>query len=214
MTCRSGSVRFFTIRADARPNRSGSSGLYPSVTISAAPAAVRLGAAGMRETAVGPKVLQRAEFERFFAAEYAGLARYCWSLVRNREQAEDLAQEACSLLLGKWSSVQDPKGYAYQVATNLVRRAWRVQALDRRRLHQLGNETADRTPDATQVLVLRDALSRIPRRHRDVVLLHYYAGLSVSEVALAVGRPQGTVKRQLSEARERLLAQLGTEDES
>lgn len=57
-----------------------------------------------------------------------------------------------------------------------------------------------------------DALSRIPRRHRDVVLLHYYAGLSVAEVALAVDRPQGTVKRQLSEARGQLLAQLGMEE--
>jgi RNA polymerase sigma-70 factor (ECF subfamily) len=161
---------------------------------------------------VARKAQQQAEFERFFAVEYPQLARYCWSLVRNREQAEDLAQEACSLLLGKWNSVQDPTSYAYQIATNLVRRAWRTQALDRRRLSQLGRESVDRTPDATQVLVLRDALSRIPRRHRDVVLLHYYAGLSVSEVALAVGRPQGTVKRQLSEARERLLAQLGMED--
>jgi RNA polymerase sigma-70 factor (ECF subfamily) len=199
-----------------RPNRSAGWCLYPSVTISAAPAAVTLGAAGVREAVADQrftrKAQQQAEFERFFAAEYPRLARYCWSLVRNREQAEDLAQEACSLLLGKWNSVQDPTSYAYQIATNLVRRAWRTQALDRRRLSQLGHESVDRTPDATQVLILRDALSRIPRRHRDVVLLHYYAGLSVSEVALAVGRPQGTVKRQLSEARERLLAQLGMED--
>lgn len=178
------------------------------MTISAAPAAVTLGAAGVREAAVQ----QQAEFERFFVSEYPGLARYCWSLVRNREQAEDLAQEACSLVLGRWNHVQDPTSYAYQVATNLVRRAWRKEALDRRRLAQLQREATDRTPDATQVLILRDALSRIPRRHRDVVLLHYYAGLSVTEVALAVGRPQGTVKRQLSEARERLLAQLGMEE--
>ena len=83
--------------------------------------------------------------------------------------------------------------------------------LDRRRLVQLGREAVDRTPDATLAIELRDAMSRIPRRHRDVVLLHYYAGLSVPEVALAVGRPAGTVKRQLSEARERLSAQLGRE---
>jgi RNA polymerase sigma-70 factor (ECF subfamily) len=153
-----------------------------------------------------------AEFEAFFVAEYPRLARYCWSLVRNREQAEDLAQEACSLVLGRWKHIQDPTGYAYQVATNLVRRSWRRDALDRRRLSQLQREATDRTPDATAVLVLRDALGRIPRRHRDVVLLHYYAGLSVAEVALAVDRPQGTVKRQLSEARERLLAQLNQED--
>jgi RNA polymerase sigma-70 factor (ECF subfamily) len=178
------------------------------VTISAAPAAATVRARRVREAAVQ----QRAEFERFFATEYPRLARYCWSLVRNREQAEDLAQEACSLVLGRWNRVQDPTSYAYQVATNLVRRSWRRDALDRRRLSQLQREFSDRTPDATLVLVLRDALARIPRRHRDVVLLHYYAGLSVAEVAVAVGRPQGTIKRQLSEARERLLGQLQMEE--
>src|SRR4051812_23593627 len=148
------------------------------------------------------------EFEAFFMAEYAGVARYCWSLVRQREQAEDVAQEAFSLVLGKWKSIQDPRGYVYKVATNLVRRSWTRQALDRRRHDQLIEDLATESPDAAQVLVLRDALARIPRRHRDVVLLHYYAGFSTAEVALAVGRPQGTVKRHLSEARALLTEQL------
>jgi RNA polymerase sigma-70 factor (ECF subfamily) len=143
-----------------------------------------------------------AEFEAFFLTEYAGVARYCWSLVRQREQAEDLAQEAFSLVLGKWQSIQDPRGYVYKVATNLVRRSWT------RRHDQLIEDLASESPDAAQVLVLRDALARIPRRHRDVVLLHYYAGFSTAEVALAVGRPQGTVKRHLSEARALLTEQL------
>jgi RNA polymerase sigma-70 factor (ECF subfamily) len=44
-------------------------------------------------------------------------------------------------------------------------------------------------------------VGRLPDRLRDVVLLHYYADLPVGEVATAVRRPPGTVKRQLSEAR-------------
>ena len=161
------------------------------------------GAVGTERSAPG--------FDAFFAAEYPRLARYCWALVRDREQAEDLAQEACSLLLGKWDRVQDPTAYAYRIATNLVRRSWRRQALDRRRLVQLQVEAAQHAPDSTQALLLRDALARIPRRHRDVVLLHYYAGFSVAEVGVAVGRPAGTVKRQLSEARSLLELQLRRE---
>jgi RNA polymerase sigma-70 factor (ECF subfamily) len=175
----------------------------PSVTSIAPPMALDLTGG----STVVPNAVT-AEFEDFFLAEYAGVARYCWSLVRQREQAEDLAQEAFSLVLGKWNSVQDPRGYVYKVATNLVRRAWTRQALDRRRHDQLCEDLASESPDAAQVLVLRDALARIPRRHRDVVLLHYYAGFSTAEVALAVGRPQGTVKRHLSEARALLTEQL------
>ena len=159
----------------------------------------------------GRKAERADGFEAFFAREYPGLARYCWALLRDSEQAEDVAQEACSLLLGRWSRVQDPTAYVYQVATNLVRRAWRKQALDRRRLAQLQASAADASPDSTHSLVLRDALSRIPRRHRDVVLLHYYAGFPVLDVAVALGRPAGTVKRQLLEARSLLQAQLREE---
>jgi RNA polymerase sigma-70 factor (ECF subfamily) len=175
------------------------------VTVTVAPGALTQGAMGVR----GADDVKQGEFEAFFSAEYPRLTRYCGSLIRNREQAEDLAQEAFSLLLARWSHVRDPTSYLYRVATNLVRRSWRRSALDRRRLLDLQRNVESTTPDATQELVLRDALSRIPRRHRDVVLLHYYAGLSVAEVALAVERPRGTVLRQLSEARERLLVQLG-----
>jgi RNA polymerase sigma-70 factor (ECF subfamily) len=38
-------------------------------------------------------------------------------------------------------------------------------------------------------------------RLREVVLLHYYADLPVAEVAAAIHRPVGTVKRRLHEAR-------------
>jgi RNA polymerase sigma-70 factor (ECF subfamily) len=36
------------------------------------------------------------------------------------------------------------------------------------------------------------------------VLLHYYADLTIAEVARAVRRPEGTVKRLLFDARSRL----------
>ncbi len=44
-------------------------------------------------------------------------------------------------------------------------------------------------------------MERLPGHLRDVVLLHYYADLPVEEVARALRRPVGTVKRRLSDAR-------------
>jgi RNA polymerase sigma-70 factor (ECF subfamily) len=52
---------------------------------------------------------------------------------------------------------------------------------------------------------------RLPTRLRDVVLLHYWADLSVADVGQALGRPSGSVKRQLAEARA-LLAVVTVDD--
>lgn len=141
------------------------------------------------------------EFDAFYAAEYPGLAGYCFSLVHDRELAHDLAQEAFTRMLSRLSRVEDPRAYLYGVATNLVRRAWRRRAQDREAVGALAQEPRAEQPSAEGAVVVRGAVEALPRRLRDVVLLHYWADLTVEAVAAAVGRPAGTVKRQLSEAR-------------
>jgi RNA polymerase sigma-70 factor (ECF subfamily) len=48
------------------------------------------------------------------------------------------------------------------------------------------------------------AVVKLPEAERQVVMLRYFAGHSVSEVAEAVGRSIGTVTKQLSRAHKRL----------
>ena len=50
------------------------------------------------------------------------------------------------------------------------------------------------------------ALGRLPLSLRVPVVLRYYADLSERDIALAIGRRQGTVKSRLHEARRRLAA--------
>jgi len=149
------------------------------------------------------------EFSDFYTAHYARLADYCWSLLHDRELAHDLAQEAFARMVARWRRIDDPPAYLYRVATNLVRRAWRTRASDRSMIDAVAAASPDEQPgpDAERVSV-KAAVDALPRRLRDVVLLHYYADLSVDAVASAVGRPAGTVKRQLSEARVLLATQL------
>lgn len=148
----------------------------------------------------------QARFELLFAQEYPGLARYCWSLTRSREAADDLAQEAFAILLRRWSVAVEPRAYLYRCATNLVRQGWRVEQRDRRRIEQLAERISE--TDATVAVHIRQAVRSLPQRLQDVVLLFYFADLSVAETAAAVGRPEGTVKRQLSDARSLLSLEL------
>ena len=59
---------------------------------------------------------------------------------------------------------------------------------------------------------LRDLVERLPDRMRAPVLLHYYADMSIDEVAAALHRPPGTIKRTLSDARSKLHTWLEDEE--
>ena len=56
---------------------------------------------------------------------------------------------------------------------------------------------------------VRLAISALSREHRQVILLRYFADLSVPEIGRAIGCRQGTVKSRLSRAIRRLQNELG-----
>jgi RNA polymerase sigma-70 factor (ECF subfamily) len=57
---------------------------------------------------------------------------------------------------------------------------------------------------------MRRALRRLPRPHREVIVLREFEGLSYCEIADIVNCPAGTVWSRLERARQRLRLMLGT----
>jgi len=137
-----------------------------------------------------------------WSAHYAPLAGWCASLVGDRDAAHDIAAEAFARLLSKWFTVRDPKGYLYVTASNLVRDRWRREQRDRKLQTRLEETTPVSSPACDPWM--RDLVERLPERLRTPVLLRYYADMSVAEVAAALRKPEGTVKRMLHDARNRL----------
>ena len=145
-------------------------------------------------------------FDRFYAETFGLLASYAWSLVGERATAEDLAQEAMARVYARWFVLREPQPYAFRIVTNLARDRWRRSKHEQAALRDL--LAADAAPADRSVL---DAVERLPEHLRDVVLLHYYADLPVDDVARALRRPAGTVKRRLHEARAHLAETLRSE---
>src|SRR5258708_2398588 len=71
---------------------------------------------------------------------------------------------------------------------------------------------ADPACHPAQDVDVRALIEALPARLRSAFLLHYYAGFAVREVAVMLGRPEGTVKADLYHARARLKAALGDSD--
>ncbi len=62
--------------------------------------------------------------------------------------------------------------------------------------------------------LLREKIAGLSKIYREIVIYHYYDGLSVKEIAKKLGIPLGTVTWRLSEARNKLKKECGTMLES
>ncbi|GAA2329923.1 RNA polymerase sigma factor [Dactylosporangium salmoneum] len=167
---------------------------------------------GLREA--GRSVVHEDARRDFFEANYDRLAGWVRRQVDDDETAHDIAAEAFTRLLSRWSDSYDPHAYLYKVAVNLLRDHWR-RALRERRAFALA--AADQRDDAdgrpSHGGDLRVMLAPLPEHQRVALLLHYLAGFSVREVSAIIGRPEGTVKSDLYQARARIRAELDGSDD-
>jgi RNA polymerase sigma-70 factor, ECF subfamily len=155
------------------------------------------------------------EFARFFARYYPRIVAVLDLAIRDRELAEDAAQEAFARALERWSRVREmdrPDGWIYVTAMNVARRARRDRAQGASSSAEVELSTDLSEGAATRVLV-RDLVLTLSPRQRQAVVLRYAAGLSVQEVADAMGCALGTVKATLHHALENMRVEMGGSDE-
>jgi RNA polymerase sigma-70 factor (ECF subfamily) len=146
-------------------------------------------------------------------ADSSNLAfRVAYSVLRHREDAEDVAQEAFARAHREFGTLRDRDRFRAWLA----RMTWRL-ALDHRRGHKrrLAREDRAARPDvapshegdalaAERSARLWEAIDALPERLRMVVVLASIEEHSVKDVAAMVGAPEGTVKSRLFEARQKL----------
>ncbi|MCI0635138.1 MAG: RNA polymerase sigma factor [Actinobacteria bacterium] len=129
----------------------------------------------------------------------AAVALVCGS----RPAAEDAVQEA---LLRAWQrseqgeEIESLNAWVTTVALNQARSGLRRVLAERRARSRLGHEAATGTQTGERIDVER-ALSTLPRRQREAVVLRYYLQLDTREVAAALRVNEGTVKSTLFRAR-------------
>lgn len=153
-------------------------------------------------------------FEALYRAQRLAMVRLAAFLVDDPGLAEDVAQDAFAALHARWHHVRDPHSalpYLRRAVVNNSRSVLRRRRTARRYLWP----HADPTPGADQDVVaadehrrLRDALARLPRRQREVLVLRYWADLSEAEIAGTLGVSAGTVKSSASRGLDALEAAM------
>jgi RNA polymerase sigma-70 factor, ECF subfamily len=154
-----------------------------------------------------------AAAEELFSSAYPRLAGWVRRLVDDDETAHEIASEAFTRLLARWSTLDNPQSYLYMIATNLIRDHWRKTERERRAIRSVtAGASRDPVSHPVQDVDVRNLIQALPQRMRNAFLLHYYAGFGIREVAALLGRPEGTIKADLFQARTRLKATLGEAD--
>jgi RNA polymerase sigma-70 factor (ECF subfamily) len=148
-------------------------------------------------------------FDDFYAANFVGLTTQLYAYFGDRQEAQDVVQEAFCRALTRWrqiSAYEDPVAWVRRVAWNLatsqVRRHRVLTALRRR---QRPEHTPPPDPDR---VALATAMAKLPPALRQAMVLHYLADLPVAAIAANLNVPVGTVKSWLSRGRTALAAEL------
>jgi DNA-directed RNA polymerase specialized sigma24 family protein len=145
----------------------------------------------------------RDAFVELCRDEYAAVVRSAYLITGSREDALDLAQETFARAYEQWRTVSQmdrPAAWLQRVVANLAISSHRRRRLAARKLAMVPRESPVRLDDSSSFTGL-DALTPAQRA---VIVLRYYADLSVDQTASALGKRPGTVRALSSQALGRL----------
>ncbi|TQF03127.1 SigE family RNA polymerase sigma factor [Kitasatospora acidiphila] len=155
-----------------------------------------------------------SDFTAFAEANVTRLRQIAYLMCRDWHLAQDLTQTTLTKMYVRWNKIgRDPNADPFRYARKVLLTA----LLDHRRLRSSTELTMDQLPEqshgaadpsATR-LTLLDALARLPRRDRAIVLLRYWEDQSVVDTAEILGVSVSVVKSQSARAIAVLRSHLG-----
>ena len=146
------------------------------------------------------------------------LYRVAHRILRDSDAADDAVQQTLVAIWRDLPKLRDPDRFRAWTYRLVVRAAY-AEASRHRRHVRVASIVLDEpsTPDASFQVTARDALEQafgsLTVEHRAVLVLHYYVGMSIREIATTLDVPYGTVGSRLHYAIRCLRAEFGVGSE-
>ena len=151
-----------------------------------------------------------ARFNELYDAYANDVLRMAYFYLADRHKAEDVCQDVFVKLYTHGHTIAPgrEKAWLLRVTVNCCRDLWRGAWLKR---VVLGAPTLELIPAQDETIEKREekeelmrAVQKLPDAFRETILLHYYQGLGISEIAQMLDLPEGTISSRLSRARKKL----------
>jgi RNA polymerase sigma-70 factor (ECF subfamily) len=144
----------------------------------------------------------KAAFEELFSRYRNPVYGYFRRCLNHSSRAEELAQETFVIIIRgaeRYETTARFRTYVFGIA---LKQLWSERRRELREA-RAAEESAEPelTPDPTNGLWIRDALSRMDADHREVLMLREYEQLSYEDIAELLDIPLNTVRSRLFRAR-------------
>ena len=160
-----------------------------------------------------------ADFSELYDRYATDVLRVAYYYLGDRQKAEDVCQDVFVRLLTTKPQLQagKEKSWLLKVALNRCKDLWRSAWLKRVTLGSPAFELIPAPDDFSRMeeqQTVMEAVNRLPAVFKEVVLLHYYQGYGIAEIAEMLHLPEGTISSRLNRARSRLSKSLGGDGEA
>lgn len=159
----------------------------------------------------------RVAFANLVRVHSMRLYRIAFALLGNQADAEDVVQEAFIAAYRSLHGLRKKasfESWLNSIVVNRARDRLRKRKYDRELVSRMtknedllesnGKYSVEPLAEQQHFSELREAIDKLPCMHRLVILLYYGEGYNTGEIARSLGRPAGTVRRMLSDARQML----------
>lgn len=158
------------------------------------------------------------DFESLLEPIYTNLYKYIYCIVRNNQITEDVVQETIYIALKSFENLRDKTKFKSWIFTIGKNEALKILKRYQREVYPSENiiELIAVTKDEPSKVILNKeekkeiafAINRLKEKYKDVIILRYYAELSLEEIAVILNKNYNTVRSLHKRARQILLQEL------
>lgn len=152
----------------------------------------------------------REAFGKLILMHQEYLYRLAYLYTKNEQDALDAVQECAMRAMISMDKLREPEYFKTWITRILLNSVYVAQK--KHKNHSPYEEYSGAVPEQPVSIEekadLYDAIDLLPSNYKTVVILQYFQGMKVKEIAQVMNLPVGSVKAYLSRAREALKKQL------
>lgn len=161
---------------------------------------------------------EKTKFEKIYMNYRVLMLSRAYEILKDRQLAEDAAQNAFVRLLNNLDKVRDAdstktKAYVMVILENVAKTMYIKRG--KQKIFELDENIPDvsnverETENKITAKAAAEKIAELPEKYRDVLVLRYFNDLSDKDIASTLGISQPAVRKRIQRARAKLITLMG-----